>query len=309
MAPYSSWAAKDIRIDLKSLSAREAGRLEIAVCPEPTGGELAHVYPPIVIDATGFPEMMHGLGARILSSIPSGAATNLVVSTNGAVPATLPDTAVTTIIAWPGEIETLSALCGAAQRAGRWGIAIPILHPVTTNLDLLDELTATAQRYSASYCAAIPIETEPSARKILAREGRPLSGEEYESLFQDDPETIVVATERHVAAIASDLGILDSIPIPGSPKRSNWEAATALARAGTRMIRMRKNLDFGWEIIRSSAVVAQLDTPLTAIAASARLSIIKPLHELATVALEQWLDDGTAELFDDVDDDWRLRRR
>ncbi len=304
--PYSDWAANGIRIDLETLDAREAGRIEIQVSQE-LGDLTSEIGVPLVIDACGFAESMVRRGSEILNSLEATSGKTILISANGMLPEGSSNS-VTAILAWPPDPDALNQITDKAASRDHWGIAIPIIHPVTTDLEFIDLVRSVAKRNGAEFLAAIPIESEPSARRALVRLRGKTGSDEYEMLFHGDLEMITVATERHIAALANELGIRDSIPLPDPSSDTNWAAAAHLAKAGTRMLRMKWNVELGWSLVRAASTIASLEKNLKTIAASASLSIIESLHELAALALEEWIAEGHAELFDDVDERWRLRR-
>ena len=119
--------------------------------------------------------------------------------------------------------------------------------------------------------------------------------------------TVLVTPGCAVAALAAERKMKDHVSLPGR-LRSNWAAAAELARAGGRLIRMQRNSELGWDLVRSSRVVATLNKPIELVARSASLSIIDALDEFSVNALAEWLENGTSADLDAIDAEWRLRR-
>jgi hypothetical protein len=127
-------------------------------------------------------------------------------------------------------------------------------------------------------------------------------------LFHADLEPIHLATERHIAALAAEMGLHDFIIPPRWQELSNWNAAVLLTLAATRMIAMKRDVEIASRIARSARVVAQLDKSLERIAASASISIIESLDEISIDVLNDWLENGRSAFVDHINKQWRLRR-
>src|SRR5207245_5487952 len=121
-----------------------------------------------------------------------------------------------------------------------------------------------ADETAAMFLAALPVERDPTARKAVAADR-----EDYEMLFHGDIEPLQVATERHVAALAADIGAADFILAPHWEEKSNWNAAILLTLTASRMIAMKRDVEIASRIARSARVVAQLEKPLERIASAA----------------------------------------
>src|SRR5207248_11156043 len=126
--------------------------------------------------------------------------------------------AVIAIAAWPQEMARLEALFADAKaRALRCGVVIPIIFPVTTDLTALTQLADLARTYEASFFAGAPVELEATARNALARSLTGDAGDDtYEMLFHSDLGPIRLSTERHIAALASELNAADCVVPPRS---------------------------------------------------------------------------------------------
>ena len=214
------------------------------------------------------------------------------------------DRAVIVITAWPIDLVALEQMFDHARaRRLRWGIAVPVIFPATTNLATLSDLAQLAHDSGATFLAALPIDLDPTARKAIAADR-----EDYELLFHGDIEPLQVATERHIAALAAEIGVADFIVPPRWDERSNWNAAILLTLAATRMIGMKRDVEIATRIARSARAVAQLEKPLERIAAAASLSIVESLDEISVDVLTDWLENGRSAFVEHINKQWRLRR-
>ena len=295
IAPYSARRAAPIAIDYVELHATGAQRLEChvsdAVAPDVQRG-------PVLIDAAEWTEVVYRRGEQSVRQARD--AMQLVTHT-------IPDDGSYLIISpWPLELRRIEQLFERA-RGRRWGIAVPVIFPVTTDLAALARLAGDAQRYGASFLAALTVDMDATARKAIAQ-SMTLDDETYEMLFHSDLEPISVATERHVAALANEAGLADFIVPPRWDEKSNWNAAVVLTLAATRMFAMKNDVELASRIARSARIVAQLDKPIERIAAAASLSIIEGLDEVSVDVLSDWLESGRSAFADHIDKQWRLRR-
>jgi hypothetical protein len=137
-----------------------------------------------------------------------------------------------------------------------------------------------------------------------------LPGEEetYTTLFHSDLEPIHVATERHIAALASAAGMSDFIVPPDWQERTNWNAAIVLTLTAARMIAMEYEVELAGALARAARAVAELDKPLTRIAEAAPLSIVEALDEVSVDILSEWLQSGRSVFVERINERWRLRR-
>jgi hypothetical protein len=308
--PYSPRRTTPLAIDWVNLVATgsESEVVEIADAPGETISRSSYLRAPLLVDATGPGELVYRRGEEAArAAVESGLTLLELITTEGAVPAIRSELFTLAIAAWPAAERPLEALAAAAAAAGiRFGIVIPVIPPETTDLALLERLADIAARNGARFLAAVPIDLEPTARHALAA-ARELDDEAFAALFESDLELLTVATERHVAALARERGLDDLVRVDlGRP--SNWCAAAALASTANRMIRMDRDVELGWQILRSSRTVAALGKPLERIADAASLAIIEPIEPMIAAALEQWLESGTSALMDEIDGQWRLRR-
>ncbi|HEU5163438.1 MAG TPA: hypothetical protein VFV54_09860 [Thermoanaerobaculia bacterium] len=308
--PYSPKRTTPLAIDWVNLIATgsDSETVEIADAPGETIARSPYLRSPLLVDATGPGELIYRRGEEASRAAIDGGLTLLeLITTDGVIPAIRNDRFTLAIAAWPPREDALAELATEAAASGiRFGVVIPVIPPETTDLALLSTLAALAARNGAKFLAAVPIDLEPTARHALAA-ARELDDEAFAALFESDLELLTVATERHIAALAREHGMDDLVRLDlGQP--SNWSAASALASTANRMIRMDRDVELGWQILRASRTVAALGKPLERIANAASLSIIEPIEPMIAEALEQWLENGTSDLMDDVDTAWRLRR-
>jgi hypothetical protein len=312
VAPYSAKRAAPVAIDYLALRAfGVADKLEVTVCDD-VQDELERTRSlgePLLIDAAENAEVVFRRGEQVLQLCAErdGAAVYLA-STRGALPLRAHDDAVTVVAAWPLELPRLEELFAEARERGlRWGVAVPVLYPVTTDLGALEALADAAQ--GAAFLASISIEVEPTAKQALAQSlNLDAEDDRYAMLFHSALEPMHLATERHIAALAAERGLADFIVPPRWDERSNWNAAVLLTLAASRMIAMELDLDLAGTIARSARVIAELDKPLVRIAESANLSIIGGLDATSAEALTSWIAGEAPAFLDFVNEQWRMRR-
>lgn len=309
--PYEGHRSTPIALDWVNLIASgvEQDELEIAEGAGQTMALSPYLRAPLVIDASGPAEAVYRRGDEVVhAGLALGIELMELITTDGALPSIGNERLTVGIGMWPPDPVALEQLAGEAQRRSlAWGVLVPVIPPVTTDLPLLEEIADVAARHAAKFLAAVPMEVEPTARRILA-ERLQLDEEQFAGLFESDLEQITVGTERHIAALASERGLLDAVPVLLPPRHLNWMAAAALGSIGNRMIRMNREVELGWAILRASRTVAALGTPIRRIADAASLAIIEPLDPIVTAALEEWLERGTCGLGEEIDAAWRLRR-
>lgn len=314
VAPYGPRRAAPVAIDYLTLRATGAAdKLEVAVCDD-VRDELERtraLAEPVLIEATESAELIFRRGHAALEFCDEQRLASLhLVSTRGGLPSRAHDDSVVVIAAWPLELQKLEAMFGDAKEHGlRWGVTVPVLFPVTTELAPLTVLADAAQSHGASFLAAMTVELEPTAKQALAQSlNLDADDDRYAMLFHGTLEPMHLATERHIAALAHERGMADFIVPPRWDERSNWNAAALLTLAASRMMAMELDLDLAGSIARSARLIAELDKPLTRIAESASLSIISGLDETSVEALTSWLADGSAAFLDFVNEQWRMRR-
>ncbi len=312
VAPYAAKRAAPIAIDyLASRAMGVADKLEVSVCDD-VRDELERartIEAPVLIDAAEHAEVVFRRGESALAYCDEQELPAVyLTSTRGALPEHASDDAVIVIAAWPLELQRLEALFAEARARGlRWGVAVPVLFPVTTELASLDALAEIAQ--GASFFAAMGVEVEPTAKQSLAQSlNLDAEDDRYAMLFHGGVEPIHVATERHIAALAHQRGMADFIVPPRWEERSNWNAAVLLALAASRMIAMELDLDLAGTMARSARAIAELDKPLLRIAESASLSIIGALDETSADALTSWIAGEPPSFLEFVNEQWRMTR-
>ncbi len=310
IAPYSGRRGAPVAIDYATLVASAPKRMEVDVCEDlerggwrPSPG-LRPPSPrargegtgePILIDASESAEVVYRRGSDALKLCD---AAMFLTSSRGALPAG--DNAVVVVAAWPLDFLRLQRLFDEARtRNLTWGVGVPVMYPVTTAADALERLAELAE--GATFFAALPIETDATARKALADDP-----ETYEILFHGDVDALHVTAERRIAGLAAEIGADDFIVPPRWEQRSNWNGAALLALAATRMLAMKHDVETASRIARSARVVAQLDKPLARIAAAAHLSIVESLDEISVDALTEWLETGKSTFVDHINKQWRL---
>ena len=304
IAPYGPKRAAPVAIDYVELRASAQERMEVAVCAD-VRDELERaprLIEPVLIDATESAEVVFKRGEEALRYCCDTGATSIhLISTRAALPRAACERATIVIAAWPADLDRLRELFSdARERRMRWGVAIPVIFPP---LDTLRQIADVAHEFGPMFLAALPIDLDPTARKVVAADR-----EDYEILFHGDIEPLQVATERHIAALAADIGVEDFVVPPRWDQRSNWNASILLTLTASRMIAMKRDVELASRIARSARVVAQLDKPLEVIARAASLSIIESLDDISVDILADWLENGRSAYVDHINKQWRLRR-
>jgi hypothetical protein len=319
IAPYSARRAEPIAIDYLDLQATRAERSEVTVC-EDVRDELeradgrARVREPVLIDATESAEVVFRRGEAALEfCAENDSAAIHLVSSRGALPDGAAAGSTIAIAPWPLELDRVEALFDEARaRQLRWGVVVPVMYPVTTNLAALAQLAEAA--HGATFFAALPIDLDPAARKAIAEGAgaQPAPAidrdESYEMLFHADLEPIHVATERHIAALAAEIGCEDFVVPPRWDRRTNWNASVLLTLAASRMLAMKREVETAWRIVRSARTVVQLEKPIERVAEAAHLSIIESLDPISVEALTEWIETGRSSFVEHIGKQWRLRR-
>ena len=285
IAPYGAKRATPIAIDLVALRASGADKLEVTVT-ENVSDELdrARAFEaPVLVEAAEGAEVVFRRGEETVAWC-----------TDHGLPAQL--------------LTSRGAVMHLAT-AERWGVAIPVMFPLTTDLAQLETLADTAQREGAAFFAGIPIDVDATAKQAIAQ-SMDLSPDDdrYSMLFHGDVAPVQLATERHIASLAAERGMADFILPPQWDERSNWNAAVLLTLIASRMIAMELDLDLAGTIARSARTVAELDKPLSRIAEAASLSIVGGVDDTSVEMLTQWLAGEAPAFADYVNEQRRLRR-
>lgn len=304
VAPYGPRRAEPVAIDYLALRASSADRLEVTVC-ENARDELERtrvVDEPVLIDAAEVAEAVFRRGEEVLAFCDDTQRAALyLTSTRGVLPRR---PANVVVAAWPLELDRLEELF-----TGDFGVAVPILYPITTDLAALEDLADRAKRYGAKFLAGVTIEVEATAKQAIAQ-SLDLAGDDdhYALLFHGEVEHVHLATERHIAALAHERGMADFILPPQWEERSNWNASVLLTLTASRMFAMELDLDLAGTIARSARVIAELDKPIARVAEAANVSIIGGLDETSAEMLTEWTGGGSASFAEYVGEQWRLRR-
>lgn len=314
LSPYGPRRAEPVAIDYLTLRATGVEKLEVGVNDD-VRDELermrAPLADPVLIESSEGAEVVFRRGEAALAYCEEQRRSTVhLVSTRGAVPSRVYADSVTAIAAWPLEPAPLEELFAAAHGRGlRWGVAVPVLFPVTTDLDALTALAEGARRQGAAFFAALAVHVEPTAKQALAQAmSLEADDDRYAMLFHGALEPLHVATERHIAALAHEREMADFVVPPRWEERSNWNAAALLTLIASRMMAMELDLGLAGRIARSARVVAELDKPLVRVAESASLAIIGGLDEVSVEALTEWIAGGAAGFVDYVNEQWRMRR-
>src|SRR5207237_4755120 len=156
IAPYSPRRGAPIAIDYLELTATYISKLEVTVAEQVREDlerttERQPLRAPVLVDATEFAEQVFRRGDEIAQFCAASADESLMlISTRGVLPESPADTVA--IATWPLEFHRLEPLFEAArERRIRWGVAIPVIYPVTTNLDALTQLAELAKKNGASF--------------------------------------------------------------------------------------------------------------------------------------------------------------
>jgi hypothetical protein len=311
VAPYLGKRGTTVAIDYPASRASAAAERMEVVVSEDVRNELerARVEPPVLIDATEAAEAVFRRGEETLAWCDEQQLDALyLTSTRGALPSVAAD--VVAIAAWPLDLARLVALFPSRADEGQpWGVVVPVIYPITTDLAALQSLADAAQEHGASFFAAMPVDVDATAKQAIAGELQ-LAGSDdrYAMLFHADAAPIHLATERHIAALAAERGMRDFVVPPRWEERSNWNAAVLLTLTASRMIAMEADLDLAGLIARSARAVAELDKPLVRVAEAASLGIIDVLDEVSRDMLTKWLAGGEPSFFAYINEQWRLLR-
>jgi hypothetical protein len=309
IAPYGGRRALPVAVDYVDLRATGGERLEVIVAENVTD-QLERAQwrfePPVLVDCAETAETVFKRGQEALQVLEQrGLPAMALTSPLG----TIPDRAgMTVLAAWPLDFERLRALA-AALRSRPWGLAVPIIFPVTTDLAALAQLQDIAAEHGAHFLAAVAVEVDAPARQALAQAlTRPDDEETFGQLFHSDLEPLITATERHVGALAAEAKMADFIAPPRWEERTNWNAAVLLTLTATRMLAMASDIELAGTIARSARLVASLEKPLERIAEAASLGIVEGLDEASADILSDWLAGARSPFVERVNREWRLRR-
>jgi hypothetical protein len=313
LAPYSARRATPVAIDYTMLRASAADRLEVTVCAS-VRDDLERsraIEEPVLIEATEAAEPIFRRGEEALAFCEEQRLGALhMISTRGTLPVQAPAEMVLVLAAWPLDLAPIAEVAEEARRRSlTWGVAVPLIYPVSTDLTTLETLADISRDGGAAFLTAIHLQVEATAKQVIAQ-SMSLDGEDdrYAMLFHGDVGPIHLATERHIAALAAERGMADFIVPPRWDERSNWNAAVLLTLIASRMIALELDLDLAGRILRSARVVAALDKPLTRVAEAANLAIIEALDETSVEVLTEWIRGESPSFVAEVNEQWRLSR-
>lgn len=307
VSPYGARRAEPVAIDYIALRASSTDKLEVTVT-ENAKDELERakfLESPVLIDAAEAAEAVFRRGEEVLEFCEANQrATLYLTSTRGVLPRRETDVV---IAAWPLELARLEELFASATR---FGVAVPIVFPITTDLDALEQLGDLAKKYNAAFFAGVSVEVEATAKQSIAQSmDLAHDDDRYAVLFHSEVEPVHLATERHIAALAHERGLADFILPPRWDERSNWNASVLLNLIASRMFAMELDLDLAGSIARSARLLAELDKPVARVAAAASVSIIGGLDETSAGMLTDWIAGGEPSFAEFVNEQWRLARR
>jgi hypothetical protein len=313
IAPYSSRRSTPLAVDYLALRASGSAKLEVNVCDRVVDEleRTRHLPGPVLLEATSEAEDVFRRGEEALDYCSEqNLSTVMLVSTSGALPSKVQANSLLTIAAWPPDPVRLETLFSqASERGFRWGVLVPVIFPLTTELESLERIVTAAAEAGASCIGAVTIEGDATARLAIAQSlDLSPTDDRYAMLFHSNLEPIHLSTERHVAALATERGLGDVLLLPGAEARTNWNASALLTLTASRMIAMELDLDLAGIIARSARIVADLDKPLTRIAHAASLGIVGGLDDTSVEMLEEWLEGAEASFATYVNEQWRLRR-
>lgn len=308
IAPYGTGRGMPVQINYMTLTADAKAKVDVSVTRS-VRDQLERervIEGPALIEASEVSELIYRRGEEALTMLTElEVDATCLISSNGHVPSLERMERATIVVScWPLRLQNLEMIFQKCHTRGfRWGVIVPLIHPVTTDFDMIERLADLAAANGASFFTGVPIESEPEARQAVAVT-QALDDAAVTELFDADLESMIVSAERFGARVATARDMLDHVPA-FAPLTSNWLAAMKLSLAGTRLIRMGEDVELGWTLHQSSKLIAGLHKPIERIAASASLSIIESLDETSVEALEQWLRDGRSGFFESVDAKWR----
>jgi len=299
-----------IGMDYLALTASGPFRGDVTVCADVydrlAREELVQTLrPPVLIETSGAAEAIYRQsrgGVRYCQENALAATT--LISSDGVVPE---ESRTLAIAAWPMDFDRLSQLAAEVRRLGiPWGIVVPLIYPLTTEESNLARLADLAAFNEAAFLTAVTIELEPSAKQAIASsEDRVLDDTAYSQLFHGDLDSTTLAIESHVAALAHERKLSDFVIPPDWTETTNWNGAVVLTLAATRLIRMKKDVELGWKLIRSAQQLALLDKPIARVAEAIGLAGLPGIDAVSREILESWLVGGESEFLTSLQSRWR----
>lgn len=308
LSPYTSGGDPFIAIDLIDGLATAADRDELAVCHD-SAAELERMKmlrEPLLIDGSSTAETTCGEAAKLLQAAVRQKFRVTYVGSAAAPRADVSDADVVVLSAWSPTAETRPITAPALRSGAKWGIVVPIIPPLTTELTLLTELVANAAEAGASFCVPLALDIDPVARHAAVSRLEDVDDETFAWMFDERFDLVVVSTERHLAALAHERGMSDVVPLPDVPV--NWRMATLLTQIGYKLQRMERDVELAWALQKSARIIAALKKPVDLIATAASLAIVNGLDATSIEVVEQSLREQRSDFADEVNADWRLRR-
>lgn len=313
--PYGGPRTAPLAIDLVELTATGVDRPEVDVAEDPSDLLSREQLPsrfsdPVVVESSGVAEVTFARGEEAARyQLAQGSRVMQIISTDGAAPHITHEQFLLTVAAWPFHLERLEILFRELRSsAARWGVWIPVIFPLTTDVDALAALGDLVASHGGSFLASSAIDLTPTAKSAIVRDAEEsIDDEAYDLLFHSGTEPLALATERHIAALAHERDLMDRVP-DGAGSGTNWGAASLLSSAGSRLARMKRDPEPGWALLRSAGIIASLGKPVSIVAQAAPLSIIEGLDSFSAEAIETWLRGGRPESLEKIDREWRLRR-
>ena len=247
----------------------------------------------MLIDAAEFAEVIFRRGEEALQfCAENDSAAMHLVSTRGALPEDRTPTDRGGHRAVAAGVRPRRGLFAEAQGArtalgrGRAGH-----YPVTTDLDRAGAAGRGGARRAV--LRRVPVEIDATARNAIGAQS--LTGDDSDELrdaLPRRPRADRLATERHIAALAAEIGAQIRRPAAlGAPHE--LEAAVLLTLAATRMLAMKRDVELAWRSTRSARTGRAAREADRARGQAASLSIIESLDEISVELLTEWLETGS----------------
>jgi hypothetical protein len=220
VAPYGARRAAPLAVDYLALRASGAEKLEVSVT-ENVRSELERARAldgPVLVDAAEAAELVFRRGEEVLLFCEEQRLPALyLASTEGVLPEARPDLSVA-IAAWPLDLPRLTSLFARAQvREMRWGVALPLLHPATTDLASLTALADLAAKPRSSSTSTRP----PSRRWPPTRRPSPRSFTRISSRSSSPPSATSAPSPPSAACTTSSSPRAGTSAPTGTPPSSS----------------------------------------------------------------------------------------
>ena len=308
VTPYQGPRRSGVAVDWMTLRATAPSRGELTVSEDPVDmlQRERRLRAPLMLDACGFAEIVHGKGEAVLQWAERPATGVVLCSTDGVImPPPANDPPVLVLGLWPLESDEIDARLGEASAWPVWGACVPLLHPITTRLDTIESLAARVAAAGGSFLTAALIRAEPAAMAALVLMSEDADAEVWESIRDGSSESLTLRSSGIVAAAAHRAGLADRCPFPAT--RDNWAASAVLAAIADRLFLLDTDPELAWEFQRGASIISGLSKPLTLVAETASLGIIEGLSTAVISALESWLEGREPGLLTRFDSEWRAR--